>query len=136
MSDKLRYCKTFHGIFGVRGAKISDKLKLRLTCAGFEPLLVQPAEKEKKNENSTLEEASGKETRTLEDASRRGEGKAEPSLLGRRRSNASHWATLHCGVVWCGVAEHLTTLWCGVVWHLTTPLQGSVWCGFAKHSIL
>jgi len=81
MSDKLRYCKTFHGM-GSEAAKISDKLKLRLKCAWVEPLLVQPAEKErKKNENSTLEEASGKETRTLEDASRRGEGKAEPSLL-------------------------------------------------------
>jgi len=80
MSDKLRYCKTFHGM-GSEAAKISDKLKLRLKCAGVEPLLVQPAEKVKKNENSTLEEASGKEIRTLEDASRRGEGKAEPSLL-------------------------------------------------------
>lgn len=63
-----------------------------------------------------MEEASGKETRTLEDASRRGEGKAEPSLLGRRRSNASHWTTPHCGVVWCGVAPHHTTPWFGVVW--------------------
>ena len=45
MSDKLRY---FSRDIWVRGAKISEKLKLRLTCAGVEPLLVQPAEKEKR----------------------------------------------------------------------------------------
>jgi len=86
---------------GSEAAKISDKLKLRLKCAGVEPLLVQPAEKERKIMKIVLwKKLQGKKLELWKMLPEEERGRQSLLSLGRRRSNATHRT-----LVWYGVAS-------------------------------